>query len=189
MPSELDRRYDDTLAEVTGPGGTIVIGKDELGQAIVTNFPATLPGLFRTFCALHPDNEAIVAGDERLTFAELDAISEGAADGRVARGIGKGDRVGSAMRNWPSGVVSYMAVLKAGGIATLINGWWEAHEMEHALKLPYPKLIIADDPRAKRIEAKCAGRQILTIPTQQPVEAALADLLHDRDENSVLPVP
>ena len=73
MPSELDRRYDAALAEVTGPGGTLVIGKDERGQAIVTNFPATLPGLFRTFCALHPDNEAIVAGDERLTFAELDA--------------------------------------------------------------------------------------------------------------------
>ena len=89
MPSELDRRYDNTLAAVTGPGGTIVIGKDERGQAIVTNFPATLPALFRTFCALHPDNEAIVAGDERLTFAELDAISECAA------------RIASAMSSVP----------------------------------------------------------------------------------------
>src|SRR4051794_23945640 len=187
MPSELDRRYDDTLAEVSGPGGTIVIGKDELGQAIVTNFPATLPGLFRTFCALHPDNEAIVAGDERLTFAELDAISECGAHGLVARGIGKGDRVGIAMRNCPSWVVSYMAVLKAGGIATLINGWWEAQEMEHALTLTDPKLILADASRAKRIAAGCPGRQILTIAVEQPVETALADLLHDRDENSVLP--
>src|SRR3954452_1466114 len=189
MPSELDRRYDEALARVTGSGGTLVIGRDEHGQAIVTNFPATLPELFRSFCALHSDNEAIVSGDERLTFAEVDAISECAAHGLATRGIGEGDRVGIAMRNSPSWVVSYMAVLKAGGIATLINGWWEAHEMEHALKLTDPKLIIADDSRAKRIEAKCAGRQILTIPTQQPVEAALADLLHDRDENSVLPVP
>jgi long-chain acyl-CoA synthetase len=187
MPSELDRRYDDTLAEVTGPEGTIAIGKDERGQAIVTNFPATLPGLFRAFCALHPENEAIVAGDERLTFGELDAISECAAHGLVARGIGKGDRVGIAMRNCPSWVVSYMAVLKAGGIATLINGWWEAQEMEHALTLTDPKLIIADGSRAKRIEARCPGRQILTIAVEQPVETALADLLHDRDENSVLP--
>ena len=76
MPSELDRRYDDELARITGPGGTLVIGKDEQGRAIVTNFPATLPALFRTFCALHAKNEAIVAGDERLSFAELDAISE-----------------------------------------------------------------------------------------------------------------
>ena len=39
------------------------------------------------------------------------------------------------MRNCPAWVVAYMAILKAGGIATLINGWWEAHEMEHALSL------------------------------------------------------
>src|SRR5437868_2039667 len=187
MPSELDRRYDEALARVTGPGGTLVIGKDERGQAIVANFPDTLPGLFHAFCSLHSANEAIVAGDERLSFAELDAIAECAAHGLAARGIGKGDRVGIAMRNCPSWVVSYMAVLKAGGIATLINGWWEAEEMEHALTLTDPKLIVADASRAKRIEARCHERQILTIAVEQPVETALADLLHDRDENSVLP--
>src|SRR5437868_169525 len=187
MPSELDRRYDEALARVTGRGGTLVIGKDEHGQAIVTNFPATLPGLFRAFCKLHSANEAIVAGDERLTFAELDAISECAAHGLAARDIGSGDRVAIAMRNCPSWVVSYMAVLKAGGIATLINGWWEAQEMEHALTLVGPKLIIADASRAKRIEARCPDRPILTLTVEQPVETALADLLHDRDENSVLP--
>ena len=35
-----------------------------MGRAIVTNFPATLPALFRTFSALYPDNEAVIAGDE-----------------------------------------------------------------------------------------------------------------------------
>ena len=45
----------------------------------------------------------------------------------VARhGIAKGDRVGIAMRNCPSWIVAYMAVLKAGGVATLLNGWWQA---------------------------------------------------------------
>src|SRR2546423_13914478 len=187
MPSELDRRYDEALAKVTGPGGTLVIGQDEHGRATVTNFPDTLPGLFHAFCSLRSANEAIVAGDERLSFAELDAIAECAAHGLAARGIGKGDRVGIAMRNCPSWVVSYMAVLKAGGVAILINGWWEAQEMEHALELVDPGLIIADASRAKRIQARCPGRQLLTIAVGQPVETALAELLHDRDENSVLP--
>ena len=43
-----------------------------------------------------------------------------------------------------------MGVVKAGGIATLLNGWWEAQEMEHAVLLAEPKLIIADPPRAKQ---------------------------------------
>ena len=42
------------LAAVTGPGGRLIIGEDEQGRAIVTNFPATLPSLFfATFCALN----------------------------------------------------------------------------------------------------------------------------------------
>src|SRR4051794_30926643 len=187
MQTDLDRRYDAELDRITGPGGRLVLDRDEQGRVIVANLPATLPGLLRTFCELHPSNEALVAGEERFTFAELDHLSECAAHGLAARGIGKGDRVGIAMRNCPSWVVVYMAVAKAGAVATLLNGWWEAHEMEHAIELTDPKLIVADGSRAKRIEARCAGRQVLTVSVDQPIEDALADLLHDRDENSVLP--
>jgi len=177
MPSELDRRYDDMLARVTAPGGRLVIERDELGQAIVGNLPATLPGLFRTFCEINATNEAIVAGDERLTFAQLDEISDRLARALVARGITKGDRVGIAMRNCPSWVVVHMAIVKAGCVATLLNGWWEAHEMEHAVLLTDPKLLIADAPRAKRIAERCHGREIAGIPIELPVEQALAGLL------------
>ena len=83
------------------------------------------PLFFKTFCALNADVEAVVAGDERLTFADLDAISDRLARGLVARGIGKGDRVGIAMRNCPAWIVAYMAVVKAGAVATLLNGWWQ----------------------------------------------------------------
>ena len=38
MPSELDRRFDEKLAELTGPDGRLVIGRDTRGQAIVEQF-------------------------------------------------------------------------------------------------------------------------------------------------------
>jgi long-chain acyl-CoA synthetase len=177
MPTELDRRFDETLAAVTGPGGRLVIGTDEHGRAIVENLPPTLAGLFRTFAALNADAEAVVAGDERLTFGDLDRISERVAHGLLARGIAKGDRVAIAMRNCPSWIVGYMGIVKAGAIATLLNGWWEELEMEHAIRLAEPKLIIADAPRAKRIAAKCADIDILAVPIELPVEQALAELL------------
>ena len=122
MRSELDRRFDGMLAAVTGPGGRLVLDKDEQGRAIVANFPPTLPSFFRTFCALAGESEAIVAGEERLNFADLDRWSEQLARSLAGRGIKKGDRVGIAMRNCPSWVVSYMAFVKAGGIATRLNG-------------------------------------------------------------------
>ena len=92
-------------------------------------------------------NEAVVAGDERLTFADLDRISDRLAQALASRGIGKADRVGIAMRNCPAWIVSYMAVVKAGAIATLLNGWWEPIEMEHAIELDVPLVAsIASGP-------------------------------------------
>ena len=84
------------------------------GRTIVANFPATLPLFFKTFCTLNADVEAVIAGDERLTFRQLDEISDRLARGLVARGIAKGDRVGIAMRNCPAWVLAYMAVAQGG---------------------------------------------------------------------------
>jgi acyl-CoA synthetase (AMP-forming)/AMP-acid ligase II len=177
MKSELDRRFDEELARITGPGGRLVIGRDELGRAIVENLPATLPEFFRTFCTANADNEALVAGDERFTFAQLDALSDKVAHGLAGRGIGKGDPVGIAMRNSPAWILSYMGAVKAGAIATLLNGWWEPAEMEHAIGLTDPKLIIADPPRAKRISERCTGRDVLALSIDLPAEQALEPIL------------
>jgi len=173
MRSDLDRKFDEMLASVTGPGGRVVIESDGEGRAIVGNFPATLPALFRTFCALNGSTEAIVAGDERLTFADLDRRSERLARALAAKGIRKGDRVGIAMRNCPSWIVAYMAALKAGAVATLLNGWWQSHEMRHAIELTRPALVIADPPRAARI----GGANVVTAEVDRHVDDVLEPLL------------
>jgi len=177
MLSDLDRKFDETLAEVTGPGGRVVIGEDAEGRAIATNLPATIPDLFRAFCSVNGALEAVIAGDERLTFAELDRISERVARGLAARGIAKGDRVAIAMRNCPAWIVTYMAIVKAGGIATLLNGWWEPLEMEQAIRLTDPKLLIADAARGRRIAEKCSDFETVALPVELPIDQAVAELL------------
>ena len=187
MLTELDRRFDNELKRVTGPGGRLEMTHDEQGRAIVAKLPATLPEFFRAFCSLHADSEALVAGEERFSFAELDRISERLALGLAARGIAKGDRVGIAMRNCPAWIVSYMAILKAGAIATLLNGWWEAHEMEHAIHLTEPKLIIADGARGKRIAERCGRFETVILPVDQTIEEAIAKLLGGETDSVTLP--
>ncbi|HET7575091.1 MAG TPA: class I adenylate-forming enzyme family protein [Sphingomicrobium sp.] len=184
--NELDRRYDAELARVTGPGGRIVIGRDAQGRAIIENFPATLPSFFKAFCELNAANEALVSGDERFTFADLDRISDRVAQGLVARGIAKGDRVVIAMRNCPAWIVTYMAAIKAGAVATLTNGWWSPHEMEHAIGLSDPRLVIADTSQARRIAERCDKCDIVSIAIERPVEEALAGLIGD---GAVAPLP
>ena len=187
MPTTLDRRFDDMLAKVIGPGGRLVIERDSKGQAIVANFPATLPDFFRIFCALNGGVEAIVAGPERLTFADLERWSNQLAPALVRSGIKKGDRVGIAMRNCPAWVVTYMAALKAGAIATLLNGWWQSHELDHALKLTEPALILADAPRAKRIAAIGGDWNVVSLDVDLPLAEALAPLLEGGGDPVELP--
>ncbi|HYJ83110.1 MAG TPA: class I adenylate-forming enzyme family protein [Allosphingosinicella sp.] len=177
MPSELDRKFDAVLAQVTGPGGRIQIGEDGEGRKIIANLPPTLPGMFDAFCMLHGATVAVAADGERLTFAELNDHAT-----RLARalaggwGVGKGDRVAIAMRNCPSWIVTYMAVLKAGGVATLVNGWWQPEELRHGLALTEPCLVLCDAPRAKRLEATGLGMASAVLPIEKPIAEALAPL-------------
>ena len=113
----------------------------------------------------------------RWSFADLDRLSDAVARGLVERGIAKGDRVAIAMRNCPSWIITYMAALKAGAIATLVNGWWQAEEMAHALHLTSPKLILADAPRAARIGEVKGNWELVTVAIEQPVEQAMAGLV------------
>ncbi|HYI65254.1 MAG TPA: class I adenylate-forming enzyme family protein [Allosphingosinicella sp.] len=187
MPSELDRKFDAVLAAVTGEGGRFAIGRDDEGRAIVTNLPPTLPLLFDAFCMLHGAVEAVVADGERFTFAELGERATALAR-RLAGGWGvrKGDRVAIAMRNCPAWIVSYMAVLKAGGIATLLNGWWQADEMRHALALAEPELIIADETRARLLKEGGCTIPTVALPVAGRLDEALAPLF-ERSDDADLP--
>ncbi|MBX3560262.1 MAG: acyl--CoA ligase [Sphingomonas sp.] len=182
MPSELDRRYDAALAVVTGEGGRIQVGRDEQGRAVAAQLPPTLPLLFDFFCMLHADVEAVVAGDERFTFSQLHGHATTLARALAGAGIAKGDRVGIAMRNCPAWIVSYIAIAKAGGVAVLLNGWWEADELRHALNLVAPKLVIADAGRARRIAATGLGLNVTTLPVDAPIAEAIAPLLGTEGE-------
>ncbi|WP_106639542.1 class I adenylate-forming enzyme family protein [Allosphingosinicella vermicomposti] len=188
MPSALDLKFEAVLNAVTGPSGPVQIGKDARGLPIVENFPQTLPGLFDAFCALNADTIGVIAGDERLTFADLNVRANEAAKA-LASGfsISKGDRVAIAMRNCPSWIVSYMAVLKAGAIAVLVNGWWQPDELAHGIALTDPKLILADALRAKRIVATGAKADVVTLDIDRPIADALAPILARRGADIALP--
>src|SRR3954471_12401929 len=188
MPSALDRQYDAVLARVTGPGGPVQLGRDADGRVIVTNFPGTLPAMFDVFCMLHGASEAVVADGERLTFAELNEQATEVAKALAGGlGISKGDRVAIAMRNCPAWIVCYMGALKAGAIATLVNGWWQADELRHGLALTTPKLVIADAARAKRLADTGLAIDHVELAVEKRIGEALAPLLARGGDGGALP--
>jgi acyl-CoA synthetase (AMP-forming)/AMP-acid ligase II len=69
----------------------------------------------------HGAKTALVADRQRLTFAELDDMSDRMAAALAAHGIAQGDRVVLFMDNLWETAVSIFAVLKAGAVVSPIN--------------------------------------------------------------------
>ncbi|MEU6621416.1 amino acid adenylation domain-containing protein [Streptomyces litmocidini] len=71
--------------------------------------------LFAEVAREHPDRFAVVAGDTRLTYAELDARSDRLAHDLVGRGVGPEVPVGICLPGGAEMITAMLGVLKAGG--------------------------------------------------------------------------
>ncbi|GLZ41081.1 non-ribosomal peptide synthase/polyketide synthase [Actinokineospora sp. NBRC 105648] len=74
----------------------------------------TLPGLFAVQVAISPLRTAVVAGDERLTFAELADRVDRLTGTLAGRGIGRGDVVAVVLPRSADAIVALLAVLTTG---------------------------------------------------------------------------
>ena len=114
--------------------------------------------------AAHGDLPFLVYGDTRLSFAEtIDRASRLAQALADDFGVGHGDRVAVAMRNYPEWVIAYLAVMAAGGVAVLMNAWWQPEELDWALKDCGARLAIADGERAARMRDSIAPLGLTVI--------------------------
>jgi long-chain acyl-CoA synthetase len=66
--------------------------------------------------AERPDKTALICENRRLTYAEIDAMSDRLANAFLKNGIGDGDRVLFNLLNGPELVVGIFAALKAGAV-------------------------------------------------------------------------
>ena len=192
MASELDNALTDVMALLTAPGGPLETTEIErFGRHLpmLKNAPPTLVAYFDMFCAQQGDKEFIVDGDLRFSFAQIHAEARRVAGGLVAgHGVQKGDRIGIAARNSANWIIAYMAVLMAGGCAALLNGWWSGEELAAGIELTGCKLILADAPRAARLEGQSyAGKLVLFTHDCPPAEGLTALTALGGDAETPLP--
>ncbi len=83
---------------------------------------------------LSPDNEAIVCGDVRLTYRQLDAMSNKVANALKAMGIGRGDKVALNCPNLPFFPVVYYGIMKTGAAVVPICVLFKPREIEYHLR-------------------------------------------------------
>ncbi|MBE7325846.1 long-chain fatty acid--CoA ligase [Nocardioides sp. Y6] len=81
----------------------------------------------------HPERTAIVIGDMRLTYAQLNQYSDFLAAALAARGVGPGDKVALTCPNLPYFTIAYYAILKAGGTVVPLNVLLKGREVAYHL--------------------------------------------------------
>lgn len=91
---------------------------------------ADVLSLFRATVERTPDGDAIRYFDGRITFRELDQLTDAFAAAVIALGFSRGDRVALYLQNVPQFVIAQIGTWKAGGIAASINPMNRARELE-----------------------------------------------------------
>ncbi|MFJ3928565.1 amino acid adenylation domain-containing protein, partial [Streptomyces sp. NPDC090022] len=142
----------------------------------------TLPALFERQAARTPDRTALVAGAERLTFAELDARANRLAHLLAGHGIGAEDYVAVALPRTADLVVAVLAVTKAGAAFVPVDPSHPADRVAQVLQdagtvavitAAEAREVLAPDRGGLRIDLESpAVRQALrALPDTSPAAA------------------
>ena len=82
---------------------------------------------------------------KRLRYANIGALSDRAAKGLRALGVGEGVKVVLLLPNTPTFVIFYFAVLKAGGTVVNYNPLYTVEELEFQIRDSDTKIMVTLD--------------------------------------------
>src|SRR4051794_33843072 len=94
---------------------------------------ASMAELVRAAARRHPEAPAVVAGDQRLSWAELDAAVDRAAAGFAGHDLRPGDRVAIQLPNGLPWLRAALGALRAGLVVVPVNTAYTDPELEYVL--------------------------------------------------------
>lgn len=93
---------------------------------------------------LLPDKVALVCGNQRITYAELDGRANALAHALQRRGVARGDRVMVFGDNTVESAVAFWAVLKASAVVSVVNPLTKADKLAYLLNDCRASALISD---------------------------------------------
>lgn len=158
----LKQEFDAAMAQLTGEGAPYEIATDAQGQRYYTAAPANLREALAV-ARNHGDREFLIYEGERRSFNQLMDEADALGAALQAAGIGKGDRVALAMRNYPEWMAAFIAVTAIGAVIVPVNSWGQPDDIAYTVEDAEAKLVICDQQRydgvAQRLKEQ--GMQVL----------------------------
>ena len=141
--------------------------------------PRSVHALFAGAAARFPDREALVDGDRRWTWAQLDAAARRTAAGLRRRGIAAGDRVVLLLRNRGAFVVANAALARLGAIVVPVSVRSAPPEVDYVCGQCGAAGAIAEDDLMGHVPASVRLRVPVSafdaLAADEPVEPAPVD--------------
>jgi len=115
--------------------------------SLATEQPPTqgLGGLFALRAALQPDRVAVVDGDDRSTFADVDARANAVARALASRGVEQGSRVALIVPNCTAFFDVAIATWKLGATVVPVSHSMPAAERDELVALVAPTVAVDED--------------------------------------------
>jgi long-chain acyl-CoA synthetase len=100
-----------------------------------------------------PDQEALVSGADRLTYADVLARVRRLAGALAGLGVGRGTRVAALHTNTHRYVEAYYATAMLGGVFIPVNYRAKRHELEHMLKASEARVLFVGERYLGEVDA------------------------------------
>jgi fatty-acyl-CoA synthase len=129
--------------------------------------------------AIHADRTAVVHGDRRRTYGELDARVSRLASALRGRGLERRDRVAVLCPNTPALLEAHFGVPAAGGVLVAINSRLSAPEIRAILEHSGARALIVDAALAGAVADPPPGLDVVRVDDDgspgDPYEQLLAE--------------
>ena len=133
---------------------------------------SSLAELLESAFQRHAQHDALCCMDTRLTYRDIDVMSQALGAWLQAKGLTKGDRVAVMMPNVPQYLVAIAGILRAGFVVVNVNPLYTARELQHQLKDSGAVAIIVLENFAVTLEEVMTSTDVKHV-----VLASMGDLL------------
>jgi len=141
-----------------------------------------LADLFEAVADAVPESTAVVFGDRRLTYRELEARANQVAHALVARDIGVDDHVGLYLHSCAEFLEAMLACFKVRAVPINVNDRYVAGEVAHLVEDADLVALVWSPALAPEVEQLDVGSWArLAVETGPDYEALIADASASRD--------
>jgi non-ribosomal peptide synthetase component F len=138
-------------------------------NATAVRFPTgTLAEFLSAQAARTPDADAVVDGDRRLSYRELQQMAARVADSLAALQIGRQDVVGIALSPGIETFIAAWGVLSVGGLCVPLDPDWPDARIAAVLADAAPKLIVTEAGSTARLPGPWPRWQLVSLLSERP---------------------